>query len=108
MTEEQILTTTYFGWAAVGSTFSRIWRDLLCVFDFFIKLNLSLDYPWCFIVAGLVLLKFVYGWWVMFLDRHRSTYSEVGLDQVSIWMDVDAFFKANPSLLISFVFLYRE
>jgi hypothetical protein len=24
MTEEQILTTTYFGWAAVGSTFSRI------------------------------------------------------------------------------------
>ena len=57
MTDDQITTTTYFGWAAVG-------------------------------IAGLVVLKFVYGWWTMFLDRYRSTYSAVGDDQGIRYSDV--------------------
>ena len=36
----------------------------------------------------MVLLKFVYGWWVMFLDRYRSTYKEVGDDQGIHYSDV--------------------
>jgi len=50
MTDDQITTTTYFGWAALG-------------------------------IAGVVVLRFFYGWFGMFMSLFKSSYSAVGDDQ---------------------------
>ncbi|KAG7353258.1 calcium-activated chloride channel [Nitzschia inconspicua] len=57
MTDDQVITTTYFGWAAVG-------------------------------ILVIVIVKFVYGWLVMFLDQYRNSYSAVGDDQGIHYSDV--------------------
>jgi hypothetical protein len=82
VTEDQILTTTYFGWAAVGImsvgkiTFGTVFGS------FHFHINLPHLCPF------IVVLKFVYGWWVMFLDQYRSSYSAVGDDQGINYSDV--------------------
>jgi hypothetical protein len=50
VTNDQVITTTYFGWAALA---------IMCI----------------------VILRFVWGWWGIFMTLYQSSYSSVGDDQ---------------------------